>query len=295
MDSAGPVIYSYLILLGDVAWHLLCKNSDPELRERFLQKYEEETGQADDNPCLEYSPDVDKRSEMSLEHDVTFNLDTDCKNLTKIAEANGLDPVIGRDREIERAVQILGRRKKGNVILLGSPGVGKTAIVHGIAERVHMGRMPKDLQWANIYALDMGTLMAGTKLRGELEAKVKMMIDQLRDQDNAILFIDEIHMINDKDVKVGNLLKPFLTDGSIRCIGATTHEEYRSYIEKDRALVRRFQCIDVKEPSLEMTKKILTGTVEKYQDYHNVLYTEEAIDLAIHLANKHITTSAMPV
>jgi len=218
--------------------------------------------------------------------------------LTSIAKK--FDDVIGREKEIERVMQVLVRRKKNNPILVGEPGVGKTAIVEGLAKKIALNEVPKALKNKKIYSLDLGALIAGTKYRGEFEKRMKLILDELKKEKEPILFIDEIHMIvgagaaGNGSMDVANLLKPALARGEIRCIGATTYEEYKNHFEKDRALNRRFQKIDIKEPSIEDTVKILKGLKSKYEEFHGVRYSEEAIKSAAVLAKKYLREKFLP-
>ncbi|AZV46304.1 ATP-dependent Clp protease ATP-binding subunit ClpA [Nautilia sp. PV-1] len=218
--------------------------------------------------------------------------------LTEIAK--DFDDVIGRDKEIDRVMQVLSRRKKNNPILVGEPGVGKTAIVEGLAKKIALNEVPKQLKGKKIYSLDLGSLVAGTKYRGEFEKRMKVILDELKKQKEPILFIDEIHMIvgagaaGNGSMDVANLLKPALAKGQIRCIGATTYEEYKNHFEKDRALNRRFQKIDVKEPSIEDTIKILKGLKQRYEEFHGVRYSEEALKSAATLAKKYLREKFLP-
>ncbi|MCS7203930.1 MAG: ATP-dependent Clp protease ATP-binding subunit ClpA [Thermodesulfovibrio sp.] len=220
--------------------------------------------------------------------------------LTEKARKGDIDPIIGRQNELERVIQVLSRRRKNNVILVGEPGVGKTAIVEGLALRVAQGQVPEHLKNFKIFALDMGSLLAGTKYRGDFEARMKALINSLYRIKNCILFIDEIHTIvgagsaSGSTVDASNLLKPVLIEGKIRCIGATTYEEYRNYFEKDRALSRRFQKIDIVEPTEEETYEILRGLKTHYEEYHGVYYTDEALRAAVHLSAKYITERFLP-
>jgi len=218
--------------------------------------------------------------------------------LTK--EALKYDDVIGRDEEIERVIQILSRRKKNNPILVGEPGVGKTAVVEGLAKKIAKNKVPNILKNKKIFSLDMGSLIAGTKYRGEFEKRLKAILNELKKEKEPILFIDEIHMIvgagaaGDSKMDVANLLKPALSKGEIRCIGATTYEEYKNYFEKDKALNRRFQKIDIKEPSIDDTVKILKGLQKKYEEFHKVRYSQEAIKSAAVLAKKYLREKFLP-
>jgi ATP-dependent Clp protease ATP-binding subunit ClpA len=214
--------------------------------------------------------------------------------------AKDFDDVIGRDKEIERVMQVLSRRKKNNPVLVGEPGVGKTAIVEGLAKKIALNEVPKQLKGKKIYSLDLGSLVAGTKYRGEFEKRMKIILDELKKQKEPILFIDEIHMIvgagaaGSSSMDVANLLKPALAKGEIRCIGATTYEEYKNHFEKDRALNRRFQKIDVNEPSIEDTVKILKGLKSRYEEFHGVRYSEEALKSAASLAKKYLREKFLP-
>ena len=218
--------------------------------------------------------------------------------LTK--EAVKFDDVIGREKEISRVIQILARRKKNNPVLVGEAGVGKTAIVEGLAKKIAKKEVPDILKNKKIYSLDMGSLIAGTKYRGEFEKRLKSILKELKKEKEPILFIDEIHMIvgagaaGDSKMDVANLLKPALAKGEIRCIGATTYEEYKNYFEKDKALNRRFQKIDIAEPSIEDTVKILKGLQKKYEEFHNVRYSAKAIKTAAILAKKYLREKYLP-
>jgi len=221
-------------------------------------------------------------------------------DLTKAAREGRLEPVIGRDAEIERTVQVLCRRLKNNPIHVGDAGVGKTAITEGLAQRIVAGNVPPRLRDYTIYALDMGALLAGTKFRGDFEERVKRVVDELLKKDKVILFIDEIHTIvgagavSGGSLDASNLLKPALTSGKLRCIGSTTYDEYNKYFEKDRALSRRFQKIDIVEPTQGETIEILKGLRPKYEEYHNVRYSDEALELAVRLSAQYITERRLP-
>jgi ATP-dependent Clp protease ATP-binding subunit ClpA len=223
-----------------------------------------------------------------------------CVNLNKKAQQGKIDPLIGRDQEIERTIQILCRRTKNNPLYVGDPGVGKTAIAEGLAKRIIEGEVPEVLQKSTIYALDMGSLLAGTRYRGDFEERLKAVVSELEQQPGSVLFIDEIHTVIGAGATSGgamdasNLLKPALAQGSLRCIGSTTYKEYRNYFEKDRALVRRFQKIDVNEPSVEDAVKILQGLKTNYEKHHKVKYTPEAIRAAVELSAKYIHDRKLP-
>ena len=223
-----------------------------------------------------------------------------CVNLNKKAMAGKIDPLIGRDQEVERTIQILCRRTKNNPLYVGDPGVGKTAIAEGLAKRIVEGDVPEVLAKSTIYALDMGALLAGTRYRGDFEERLKAVVTELEAQPGAVLFIDEIHTVIGAGATSGgamdasNLLKPALASGTLRCIGSTTYKEFRNYFEKDRALVRRFQKIDVAEPSIEDAVKILRGLKTNYEKHHKVKYTDEAIRASVELAAKYINDRKLP-
>jgi ATP-dependent Clp protease ATP-binding subunit ClpA len=227
-------------------------------------------------------------------------LENYCVNLNKKAVKGKIDPLIGREAEVERTIQILCRRAKNNPLYVGDPGVGKTAIAEGLALRIVRGEVPDVLSNATIFALDMGALLAGTRYRGDFEERLKAVIGELEAEEGAILFIDEIHTVIGAGATSGgamdasNLLKPALASGTLRCIGSTTYKEYRNYFEKDRALVRRFQKIDVNEPSVEDSVKILEGLKPYYEEHHKVRYTAEAIRSAVELASRYITDRKLP-
>ncbi len=227
-------------------------------------------------------------------------LDTYCVNLNAKAQAGKIDPLIGREAEIERTIQILCRRQKNNPLFVGDAGVGKTAIAEGLARKIVGGEVPEVLKESVIYALDMGALLAGTRYRGDFEERVKSVVCELEDMPNAILFIDEIHTVIGAGATSGgamdasNLLKPALQGGSLRCMGSTTYKEYRQYFERDRALVRRFQKIDIVEPSVPDTVKILKGLKPYFETFHKVKYTNEAIKSAVELSAKYMSDRKLP-
>jgi len=227
-------------------------------------------------------------------------LESYCVNLNRKASQGKIDPLIGRADEVDRTIQILCRRTKNNPLYVGDPGVGKTAIAEGLARRIVQGEVPEVLKDSIIFALDMGALLAGTRYRGDFEERLKAVITELEAQEKSILFIDEIHTVIGAGATSGgamdasNLLKPALASGTLRCIGSTTYKEYRTYFEKDRALVRRFQKIDVNEPSVEDTIKILQGLRPYYEEHHKVRYTSEAIKTAVELAARYINDRKLP-
>ncbi|KAF0119007.1 MAG: ATP-dependent Clp protease ATP-binding subunit ClpA [Rhodospirillaceae bacterium] len=223
-----------------------------------------------------------------------------CINLNHKAREGRIDPLIGREAEIERTIQILCRRTKNNPLYVGDPGVGKTAIAEGLARRIVCKEVPDVLCDATIFALDMGALLAGTRYRGDFEERLKNVVSELESFPGAVLFIDEIHTVigagatSGGSMDASNLLKPALASGSLRCIGSTTYKEFRSHFEKDRALVRRFQKIDINEPSIEDSIKILKGLKPYYESHHRVRYTTEAIRAAVELAAKYIHDRKLP-
>ena len=223
-----------------------------------------------------------------------------CVNLNKKAAQGKIDPLIGREPEVERTIQILCRRFKNNPLYVGDPGVGKTAIAEGLARKIVKGEVPEVLLNAVIYAIDMGTLLAGTRYRGDFEERLKAVLAELEAQENAILFIDEIHTVigagatSGGSMDASNLLKPALASGTLRCIGSTTYKEYRGYFEKDRALVRRFQKIDVNEPTVEDAIKIIEGIKPYYEEHHKVRYTRDAVKAAVDLSARYINDRKLP-
>src|SRR5450830_544745 len=227
-------------------------------------------------------------------------LDQFTQNLNKQAAEGKIDPLIGRDSEVERVIQILCRRRKNNPLLVGEAGVGKTAIAEGLALRITEGDVPDILQTAVVYSLDMGALLAGTKYRGDFELRLKGVLKQLKDTPNGILFIDEIHTIigagsaSGGTLDASNLLKPALSSGQLKCIGATTYTEYRGVFEKDHALSRRFQKIDVNEPTVEQTVQILRGLKSKFEEHHNVKYSASALTTAAELSARFINDRHLP-
>ncbi|MCU8000087.1 ATP-dependent Clp protease ATP-binding subunit ClpA [Shewanella sp. SM101] len=240
---------------------------------------------------------VEDQSEGSEERSMLSQF---ASNLNQLAKQGIIDPLIGRDQEIERAIQTLCRRRKNNPLLVGEAGVGKTAIAEGLAYRIVNKQVPDVMLEATVYSLDLGSLLAGTKYRGDFEKRFKNLLKELAADKHAILFIDEIHTIIGAGAASGgvmdasNLLKPLLSSGNLRCMGSTTFQEYQSIFEKDRALARRFQKVDINEPSVEETTKILMGLKSKYEEYHGVRYTQAAISCAAVLSAKHINDRHLP-
>ena len=221
-------------------------------------------------------------------------------NLNQLAADGGIDPLIGRAEEIKRATHILARRRKNNPMFVGESGVGKTAIVEGMALKIQQGDVPELIRDAVIYSLDLGTLLAGTRYRGDFEKRMKAVIAALKDRPEAILFIDELHTVmgagsaSGSTMDASGLLKPVLTTGQLRCIGSSTYKDYRQYLEKDRALMRRFQKIDVPEPSVEETIKILNGVKERYEEHHHVRYSKPAIVTMAELSSRYLQDRRLP-
>src|SRR5438128_2073326 len=227
-------------------------------------------------------------------------LEAYCINLNKKAREGKIDPLIGREAEISRTIQVLCRRQKNNPLFVGDAGVGKTAIAEGLARRIVHGEVPDVLKGATVFSLDMGTLLAGTRYRGDFEERVKQVVKELESHPDAVLFIDEIHTVIGAGATSGgamdasNLLKPALASGTLRCMGSTTYKEFRQHFEKDRALVRRFQKIDVNEPTIEDSIKILKGLKSYYEEFHKLRYTNDAVKAAVELSARYITDRKLP-
>lgn len=230
----------------------------------------------------------------------TSALERFCINLNAKARSGGIDPLIGRTAELERTLQVLHRRVKNNPLFVGDPGVGKTALAEGLALRIVRGEVPKPFLNTEIYSLDMGALLAGTKFRGDFEARLKAVLKELTGKKNVILFIDEIHTVvgagatSGGSMDASNILKPVIATGGLRCIGSTTYEEYKNHFEKDRALARRFQKIEIAEPSIQETVEILKGLKSYYEKHHQVVYTPAALKAAAELSARHINDSYLP-
>lgn len=246
-----------------------------------------------------YEEESTRESEQITDPEQTA-IDKYCVNLNIKAEEGNTDPLIGRDAEVTRLAQVLCRRRKNNPILVGDPGVGKTAIVEGLAKRIVDGETPEVLQKTVIYSLDMGSLLAGTKYRGDFEERLKTILKEMEAKPNTVLFIDEIHTIIGAGATSGgtmdasNLLKPALASGKLRCIGSTTYKEYRQHFEKDAALTRRFQKVDVNEPSVSDAIRILTGLKPYFEDHHDIRYTNDAIKSAVELSARYIHDRKLP-
>ncbi len=247
-----------------------------------------------------HGADEDVEDGEDVVHKGQEALDAYCVDLNRKASEGRIDPLIGREAEVDRTIQILCRRNKNNPLYVGDPGVGKTAIAEGLAKRIVDGEVPEVLLGNTIFSLDMGALLAGTRYRGDFEERLKNVMTELENTPGGILFIDEIHTVigagatSGGSMDASNILKPALQNGALRCMGSTTYKEYRSYFEKDRALVRRFQKIDVKEPSIEDTVKILKGLKPYFEDHHKVRYTNDAIKAAVDLSARYIAERKLP-
>lgn len=265
----------------------------------FLSHGITKEGSGPENPLAPAAPQVEIDGQPADESK-NNPLESFCTNLNEKAMKGMLDPLIGREDVLERVVQVLSRRTKNNPLLIGEPGVGKTAIAEGLAQRIVAGEVPDKLKRNVIYSLDLGSMLAGTKFRGDFEQRLKSVIKEIKKRKHAVLFIDEIHTIvgagatSGGSMDASNLLKPALASGDISCIGSTTYTEYRQYFEKDRALNRRFQKIDITEPTNEDCFKILQGLRKSYEDFHMVRYSDEALKAAVDLSKKHIHNKLLP-
>jgi ATP-dependent Clp protease ATP-binding subunit ClpA len=292
--NAGDVLVAITRERGSHAVYLLEKQGVRRLDIlQYISHGIGKEGSGDDEP-------QEEQGEEGAPRPVKDPFRTFTTNLVERAAQGLIDPLVGRDAEVERTVQVLCRRRKNNPVLVGDPGVGKTAIVEGLALRIHQKKVPAVLEKAAIYSLDMGALLAGTKFRGEFEQRLKGVIAGVKKTPHAILFIDEIHTIVGAGATTGssmdasNLLKPGLASGELRCIGSTTFQDYKQTFERDHALARRFQKIEIHEPSVEDTVKILLGLKKVYEDHHGVVYTPKAIRAAAELAAKHINDRMLP-
>jgi ATP-dependent Clp protease ATP-binding subunit ClpA len=257
-----------------------------------ISRLEDGAAPSADESVVESAEDAAEKKNSALERFTS--------NLNERARNDEIDPLIGREREIERTIQVLCRRRKNNPLFVGEAGVGKTAMAEGLALRIVKGEVPEILSDSTIYALDLGSLLAGTKYRGDFEKRLKAVVKELQDIPDAILFIDEIHTIIGAGAASGgvmdasNLIKPVLASGELRCIGSTTFQEFRGVFEKDRALARRFQKIDITEPSISETIEILRGLKTRFEDHHHVKYTDEALRAAVELSARHINDRHLP-
>lgn len=238
-------------------------------------------------------------NKKGVDSNLSENVTNFARNLNEVAKSGKIDPVIGRDEEIQRLVQILMRRRKNNPILIGAPGVGKTAIAEGLAQRIVEGNVPEIIKGKTILSLDLASLIAGSKYRGDFEDRLKKLFEEIEKRNDIILFIDEFHMVlgagaSEGSMDAANILKPILAKGDVQIMGATTIEEYRKHVEKDSALSRRMQPIQVDEPSLEDARKIVRGLKDKYEDHHGVKITDEAINAAVELSDRYITDRYLP-
>jgi ATP-dependent Clp protease ATP-binding subunit ClpA len=248
---------------------------------------EEHPSESESDPKTKHSPRKDTLKQFTVD-------------LVMKAAEGGIDQLVGRENELKRTIQVLCRRRKNNVVFVGEPGVGKTAIVEGLALKIHKGEVPEILKKAKIFLLDMGGLLAGSKYRGDFEERLKSTIDQLESIPDAVLFIDEIHTVvgagatSGGSMDASNILKPILNTGKLRCIGASTYEEYKNYFEKDRALSRRFQKIELNEPDVKETFNILKGLKSYYEEHHGVKYTDSSLRAAAELSSKYINDKYLP-
>ncbi|MGI6684301.1 MAG: ATP-dependent Clp protease ATP-binding subunit [Bacillota bacterium] len=267
------------------------------VRERIMEILGGVTPQASAGPGMgQFKPRAAKQAKPNSK---TPTLDSFSRDLTEMAQQDKLDPVIGREKEIERVTQVLSRRTKNNPVLIGEPGVGKTAIAEGLAQRIVEGKVPETLKGKRVVTLDLSSLVAGSKYRGEFEERLKKVMDEVREAENIILFIDEMHTLigagaAEGAIDAANILKPALARGELQCVGATTLDEYRKHIEKDAALERRFQPIQVDEPTKEDSVEILRGLRDRYEAHHRVKITDQALAAAVNLSDRYITDRFLP-
>lgn len=289
---AGQVLRNLDVDLDDARVEIM-KELDVEYDD---EEYDEEYDEEDDEPSMKKKQDKGSAKKKSSK---TPALDAFGRNMTKMAAEGKIDPVIGRQDELERVIQVLCRRNKNNPVLLGEAGVGKTAIVEGLALTIIKGDVPERMRNKKVITLDMALMIAGTKYRGQFEERIKAVMEEIRREKNIILFIDELHTIvgagsAEGTMDASNIIKPALARGELQCVGATTLNEYRKYIEKDAALERRFQTVRVDEPSIEDTVSILMGIRDRYEDHHNVSYTDDALEVAAKLSDRYITGRFLP-
>ena len=296
--DAGDILSAIFSEEDSPAVHILREEGIQRLD--VLQYISHGISRTTEQPAPDHADDDERRHQEQLERPAGDPLSVCTIDLIAKAARNEIDPLIGRSAELERMIQVLCRRRKNNVILVGEPGVGKTAIVEGLALHIHKGLVPDALKNSKIFSLDMGALLAGTKYRGDFEARLKATIKGLEKIPDAILFIDEIHTIvgagatSGGSMDASNILKPVLNSGRMRCIGASTYEEYKNYFEKDRALSRRFQKIEIQEPDIDETVSILEGLRSYYEDFHGVRYTGSALRAAAELSAKYISDKYLP-
>lgn len=254
----------------------------------------------DDHSGQDAQQSRDAAPEEAVDSETGEGMDSFVTNLNELAKRGKIDPLVGREKEVERLVQVLSRRRKNNPLLVGESGVGKTAIVEGLAKKIVEGDVPDIIKEAEVFSLDLGSLLAGTKYRGDFEKRLKSLLSQLKKREKAILFIDEIHTIIGAGAASGgvmdasNLLKPMLSSGELRCVGSTTFQEFRGIFEKDSALTRRFQKIDVVEPSDDDTYQILKGLKSRFEEHHDIRYTDKALRTAVTLSSRYINDRHMP-
>src|SRR6056300_567255 len=292
METAD-VIISILSEKNSFAFYFLTKGGIT--KEKFVQHFQQHfTGDQDD--FFDDGPTDVQLTENQLDKIIAQF----CDNLSTKAKQRTLDPVIGREQELEDITLVLARRSKSNVLMVGDPGVGKTAIAEGLARKIHEKKVPKFIQDHSVISLDIGALVAGSKYRGDFEERIKAVLIALEKKGKIILFIDEAHMMsgagtaNQNSNDLANMLKPALSKGGLKVIASTTWEEYRKYFEKDRALMRRFQRVTVDEPSTDVTIKIIRGLKKYYEQHHNVAITEEAIEHAVKLSVKYMSDKKLP-
>ncbi len=290
--EVADVIISVLSEKNSFAFYFLTKGG--VTKEKFVKYFQENLMPSDDDEM----PETEQRAITNTQIDKILN--QFCTNLSLKAKQRKIDPIIGRDDELEKIQLVLARRNKSNVLMVGDPGVGKTAIAEGLARKIHEKKVPKFIQDHQVYTLDISSLLAGSKYRGDFEERVKGVLAALERKGNIILFIDEAHMMNGAGASSGNsndmanMLKPILTKGVIKLIASTTWEEYRKYFENDRALMRRFQRVSVEEPTPETTVKILKGLKKYYEQHHNVKISDAAIDQAVKLSVKYMADKKLP-
>lgn len=292
MDEEGSFLYDLLTEQG-VTKERLENYIDPGRQKREQQQARQQQAQVQTMQKIDIGEGMDVEPPQD-------EISAFAKNLNKKARMDRIEPVIGRERELQEVIRVLSRRRKNNPLLIGEPGVGKTAIAEGLARMIVEKRVPKLLENSTIYALDLASLIAGTQFRGEFEKRLKAVLDEVEQDPNAILFIDEIHMIvgagstGGNAMDIANIIKPKLTSGELSCIGATTYEEYRKIFQKDKALSRRFQEVDVPEPTVDETIQILRGLKPRFEKHHGVKFTDDALVAAAQLSDRYINNRFLP-